>query len=169
MKWVQTTQVLKSDGISDKDKGLFKEYKTDPELQKDLGDKSKFVKWVKYPDDDPLQKQFELDRKAQRKYEIFVGGFLHYHDIEFKRYPKGGGYEYPKDPDSHEPAKWKDYDGDRSFEHEIYFEWLPKEKGPNNKTSVKIYINPTPEKFNSDPPPPPTPPPPESNEVQQPG
>ncbi|MES2647059.1 MAG: hypothetical protein V4717_09310 [Bacteroidota bacterium] len=155
--------MLDDDGIKDKKERehLFKEYETEKELEDDLKDPYKFEKWVTYPGEDPFQKEFNLDRKAQRKYEIFCGGFLHYHDIIFKKYPEGAGYEYPKTAGPGIAPTWKEYP-DKDFEHEIYFEWFPKGGGPNNKTSVIIHINPTPPLYNGKPPPPPAPPPPES-------
>jgi len=144
MKWAQFKKRLDDDGVLDKNerKKLFREYKTKKALEEDL--KLSYVVWATYPDDDPLQKTFSLNRKGQRKYELFCGGFLYYHDVEFKKYPTGD-------------------DGNLVFEHTVYFEWLPKEKG-EAKTHVKIYVNPTPPEFNPNPPKPPPPPPPESND-----
>jgi len=152
MKWAQLKDVLDGDGVEDVNerKKLFREYKTKQELKDDLDDPAKFVKWVTYPDDDPLQKPFALNRKAQRRYEVFCGGFLYYHDVELKKYPEGkdaNGKVYPN----------------KDFDHNIYFEWFPKEKGNKEKTKVIIHITPTPPEFNPNPPPPPAPPPPESN------
>jgi hypothetical protein len=92
-----------------------------------------FEKWVTYP---VLP---GLGKRAARKYEIFCGGFLYYHDVELKLKLEG-----------------------KKFEHKIFFEWLPKGKGVK-KDKVKIYINSTPAQFNPNPPHPPAPPPPESN------
>jgi len=122
----------------------------------------KFVQWVTYPK--PGKPALpDLDIKGRRKYELFCGGFLYYHDIIFKKYPSGKGYTVDKNGN---PA-WKEYPKTavgpngkvypgKKFEHMIFFEWLPKGKG------VRIYINETPSGFNTNPPKPPGPPPPES-------
>jgi hypothetical protein len=156
MKWVKLKKDLDNDHVKDKErKALFNVYENEEELQKDLKNPEKFIGWVTYSFQD-----FELDKKAQRKYEIFCGGFLYYHDDKFKRYWDGAGYVYPEKPGINIAPTWKKYP-DNTFGHEIYFEWnTPK---GYNATSVKIYINPTPEPYNSSPPVPPPPPPPESN------
>lgn len=173
MRWAQTRQMLKSDGVNARDmKSLFKVYETEEELKADLCDKTKFVKWVTYPNAQ-VNAKFELDRRAQRKYEVLCGGFLLYHDKVFKKYGQQGGYEYPKPEKPGRDAKWKDYpdtyegfDGkiykSKDFEHRIYFEWFPKRGHENKKNKVIIYITPTPAPLNSVPPRPPAPPPPES-------
>ncbi len=164
MKWVQTKDMLDYDGVKNKSERekLFKEYEKEEDLQKDLADNKKFEKWITFPDDVPGSSTFELDRKAQRKYEIICGGFLYYHDVEFKKYPKGEGYAYPDPPQSGIAANWKTYPN-TTFEHYIYFEWFPKNGKENKKNRVIIHINPTPAEFNPKPPPPPPPPPPESS------
>jgi len=103
-----------------------------------------FEPWVTFND---LPK---LEKIAKRKYEIFCGGFLYYHDVEFKNYPMNPKKQYP-------PGK-TGYDHNK-FEHKIFFEWMPKTKG---KEKLRVYINSTPTQFNTNPPPPPKPPPPES-------
>jgi hypothetical protein len=108
-----------------------------------------FNQWVTHMDFPALGK------KAKRKYEIFCGGFLYYHDVVFKKYPEGEGLSL----DEKGKPFLKKYPHTK-FEHRIYFEWLPK--GNSKKTSVRIYINETPDEFNVDPPPPPKPPPPEA-------
>lgn len=140
--------------------------------------KENFKKWITYPIPDNKSKYTPAEKEAMelypdakktfpelsegsstRKYEIFCGGFLYYHDVVFKKYPKGKGFSL----DAQKNPIWKDYPEAKKikFEHKIFFEWLPKGKG-KKKTSVRIYINDTPLKFNVDPPPPPKPPPPEA-------
>ena len=95
--------------------------------------------------------------KPKRKYEIWCGGFLFYHDVVFKNYPKGKGHpslEYPNGKEYKVEDKIV-----KDFEHKIYFEWLAGGT-PNEKNKVRIYINFTPKQLNSDPPPPKSPPPP---------
>jgi hypothetical protein len=158
-------------GTRDDEKIIFEEldlkYKDgDDELKKELG-KLGYVEWITYPiaekttyTEEELQAidlyteasvklPFTIrSQVAKRKYEIFCGGFLFYHDVLFKRYPKGkGGLDGKVYPDV-------------NFEHKIFFEWF-KGKGVNND-EVRIYINITPLEYNSNPPPPPAPPPPES-------
>ena len=111
-----------------------------------------FKVWDEYP-----VLPVPLGKKAARKYEIFCGGFLYYHDVEFKKYPKGEGYSDEDGPINIKLKKWPD----TTFEHLIFFEWLPKGKAPKKK--LRIFINETDPKYNSDPPKPPAPPPPESN------
>ena len=98
-----------------------------------------------------------LDKRGTRKYEIFCGGFLYYHDVEFKNYLRDPNKKYPNGI-----TGYPDYpvNNDNNFEHKIFFEWLPKGKGVK-KDKVRIYINTTPPEFNP-PPKPPPPPPPES-------
>ncbi len=99
---------------------------------KEMLEKKGFEEWITYPATQSLSK------KAARKYEIFCGGFLYYHDVEFKLKLQG-----------------------KKFEHKIFFEWLPK--GSAKKNRVRVYINSTPPEFNPNPPHPPPPPPPESS------
>jgi len=135
----------------------------DPGLEDELK-KLGFELWVQYPEteySDPLPK---IKEQTQRKYEIFCGGLLYYHDVEFKKYSKGKGYTdengYPEWKVY--PEKYIGHDGkeylSKDFEHKIYFEWY-KEKG---RDIVRIFINSTPDVLNTNPPPPPKPPPPES-------
>jgi hypothetical protein len=115
-----------------------KESDGDPDLPKELYDNG-FVEWVTYPGPEngfaPLPK---ISTPSQRKYELFCGGFLYYHDVEVKQKKEG-----------------------KKFEHQIFFEWF--QAGKNKENKVRIYINITPPEFNPNPPPPPPPPPPESN------
>lgn len=138
----------------------------------------KFNEWIMYPVPDNKEEYTTAQKEAvalyadatgefpkltegrsTRKYEIFCGGFLYYHDVVFKKYPKGKGFSLDKQGN----PIWKVYKKakENKFEHKIYFEWLPKGK-TKKKNSVRIYINETPVKFNVDPPPPPKPPPPEA-------
>ncbi|CAN5525128.1 hypothetical protein BH10BAC3_BH10BAC3_21630 [soil metagenome] len=125
----------------------------DPDLPEELY-KLGFIKWVTYPGPDnefkPLPK---IKEQTKRKYEVFCGGFLYYHDEEFKKYSKGKGYT-----DEKGYPEWKEYPPDSKFEHRIYFEWF----NLKGKDKVSVYINPTPPEFNTNPPKPPPPPPPES-------
>ncbi len=128
------------------------------ELKKRLKEKGYGV-WATYPENGSIADFPPLGKKATRKYEIFCGGFLYYHDVEFKKYPAGEGISF----DSNGKPFLKSYPEakEKNFEHKIFFEWLPKGKG-KKKTAVRIFITETPEKFNVDPPPPPKPPPPEA-------
>ena len=137
----------------------------DPDLPEELY-KLGFIEWVTYPgpynEFQPLPK---IGPQTKRKYEIFCGGFLYYHDEKFKQYSQGKGYtdekgypEWKVYPDTYKTPDNKEYKSVH-FEHKIYFEWY-KEKG--NKDKVRIYINPTPPELNTNPPKPPPPPPPES-------
>lgn len=109
-----------------------------------------FKVWVEYP-----VLPVPLEKMAARKYEIFCGGFLYYHDVEFKKYPKGEGWS--EENGTIKLKKWPH----NKFEHMLFFEWLPK--GKASKRKLRIYINETKPEFNPDPPKPPAPPPPESN------
>jgi hypothetical protein len=116
-----------------------------------------FEEWVTYPGPDNAFKPLpKIKRSTKRKYAIFCGGFLYYHDVEFKKYAKGRGYTI----DENGNPGWKDYPDypKKIFDHKIYFEWF-KENGQN---MVRIYITETPPEFNPIPPKPPPPPPPES-------
>ena len=132
----------------------------DAELKK-LG----FEEWVKYPGPNNNFEPIKI-KGASRKYEVFCGGFLYYHDVEFKKYPKGKGYT-----DENGYPEWKTYkpitapNGEvltaDKFEHKIYYDWF-KDKEKGQQDTVRIYITKTPGEFNSTPPKPPPPPPPES-------
>jgi hypothetical protein len=136
----------------------------DADLPEELYNKG-YIKWVTYPGPEnefkPLPK---ISEQGQRKYAIYCGGFLYYHDEVFKKYSKGKGYTDEKgDPEwKVYPDTYKDPDGivkkSVYFEHKIFFEWF----NLKGKDKVTIYINPTPKELNSNPPPPPVPPPPES-------
>ncbi|MFC0772273.1 hypothetical protein [Terrimonas alba] len=141
--------------LPDNEKFMFEEldlkYKDgDPELKDEL-EKLGLVEWVTYPG---IYNNFKelpsLSETGRRKYEIFCGGFLYYHDVEFKKYPQGTGG----------CPEWKEYPT-KDFEHKIYFEWFSEEKG-GKKDKIRIYISFTPPEYNVDPPKPPAPPPPES-------
>ncbi len=156
MKWIRRKGKIPP-GLPSEEKFMFEEidltYKDgDPALMSELYEKvERYVPWVTYPDDAPGTKPFKLTGEAgQRKYEIFCGGFLYYHDIEFKNYPMDSYKKYPNGITGYPKA---------DFEHKIYFEWFKKE----GIDKVRIYINTTPKQFNPNPPPPPPPPPPESN------
>ena len=149
MKWTQLKKRLDEDGVDPEEREkIFKEYKDETELEYDL--EKDYNEWVTYPGPDNNFASFgELGKKAQRKYEVFCGGFLYYHDVEFKKYPVGEGPDGKKYPN-------------KNFEHYIYFKWLPEKKGKKDK--VIVYVTKTPPEFNPDPPKPPPPPPPESND-----
>jgi len=143
----------------------------EPELKKELGGLG-FVEWITYPiavkptyTPEELQAIALYDKAvrlpiplrsevARRKFEIFCGGFLFYHDKIFKKYPLGKGYT-----DENGYPEWKTYPH-KNFEHKIYFEWVNEKGSANDK--VTIYITETPAEFNGNPPPPQPPPPPES-------
>jgi hypothetical protein len=179
MKWAQTKDRLDRDGVNNHSERstFFKEYLTKDELEKDLMDTNKFVEWANFD-------TFPLRRKAQRKYEIFCGGFLHYHDFEFKKYDEGAGYTVENGVVKSKtyPKKVTLLDGQeiesKNFEHIIYVRWLREdgneyqddednkqyeEKKRDLNHKVIIFITPTPGALNVNPPPPPPPPPPESN------
>jgi hypothetical protein len=169
MKWIVLEEDLKKDEVDKSEWGNYKVYKNKTDLEADVYDPDKFNVWAHFSSAD-LPENVKLNRKSQRKYEIYVGGFLFYHDDEFKRYPKGIGFSISNGvPIWKEYPDWRDYlkskeeknepiydTGSDYFEHHIYIEWNKKEK------SVKIYINKTPDEYNVDPPKPPAPPPPES-------
>jgi hypothetical protein len=122
-----------------------------------------YEEWVTFPNDDypdPLPERLLRNHKAQRKYEIFCGGFLYFYDEELKKYPAKIVEEYPK------KFSGEQFDGicqeklERFFsklevykKHKIFFDW--------GKDYVRIYINPKP--GNPDPPSTPSPPPPETS------
>jgi len=166
-------------GTKDSEKNLFEQM----DLKYDDGDEGLkkelmgygFVEWITYPIENkatytedelkaidlysdqvvkaPITRRSEVSR---RKYEIFCGGFLSYHDKVFKRYQKGSGYSVESGE-----VKLKDY-GDNKFEHKMFFEWIKGKGHEKDNDKVRIYINETPLKYNSNPPPPTPPPPPES-------
>ena len=129
----------------------FEEWITYPLSKKD---ESAFYPQKFFPDFyKPLPK---LDEEGRRRYEIFCGGFLHFHDVIFKKY-------HIKD------LYLKYYGGNNNikvFEHKIYFEWFDKDGNKLNKKSqggpvkVTVYITETPALLNPNPPDPPAPPPP---------
>ena len=142
------------------------------DLRTELGKKG-YEEWIthpninpKYPLSDDLPKNLK-SRKAQRKYEIFCGGFLYFYDVELEKYPKKIVDEYPNKFNGAEFGN-ECYEKLQNFftkvgvgqEHKIFFEWgINKEN--DNKFSVRIYINPP--AGNPDPPTTPGPPPPESS------
>jgi len=97
-------------------------------------------------------------KQGRRKYEIFCGGFLYYHDAEYKKYQTGVGPDNQNYPDTFIDTDGKEYPS-KNFEHMIFFEWVESSK---DKLKLRIYINSTPKVLNTNPPPPPKPPPPES-------
>jgi hypothetical protein len=156
MEWAKTENDLNDEKVNKTDPkqmAVFKNYPDEIALRADLEDT--YEEWVTYPiakkteyTDDELDTlahypnaQSALpdlkSKKAQRKYEIFCGGFLYYHDEVMKR-PLG-----------------------KFADHQIYFEWLPI--GVAKKDKVIIHITKTPINQNPNPPKPPPPPPPESN------
>lgn len=130
-----------------------------------------FEEWITYPLNKNDESAFypkkffpdlykplpKLDEEGRRRYEIFCGGFLHYHDVIFKKY-------HIKD------LYLKYYGGSNNkikvFEHKIYFEWFDKNgkklNGKSKEVPVKvtIYITETLPVLNPNPPDPPGPPPP---------
>lgn len=133
----------------------------DPKLEVELNSNGYF-EWAKYP----LTKHY--GKKAQRKYEALVGGFLYFYDMELEQYPEKFKAYYDKQnidvSDCYE--KLKSYINNKlklglqqEQEHKIFFEWYQKEK---DNAFMRIYINPP--AGNPDPPRPPGPPPPESSE-----
>ena len=113
---------------------------TDPrseKLEKELNAVGYF-KWLTYPDDKYKNKDvdpFKLNRKGQRKYEIFCGGFLYFYDEEH--------------PDNLKQVEQRD------VEHKVFLAWSKA------GDVVRIFISPKP--GNPDPPTTPGPPPPESS------
>jgi hypothetical protein len=122
-----------------------------------------YEEWVTYPNDDypePLPERLLRNVKAQRKYEIFCGGFIYFYDEELGKYPAKIVEEYPK------KFNGEQFDGpcleklqkffsklEVSKKHKLFFDW--------GKDYVRIYINPKP--GNPDPPSTPGPPPPETS------
>ena len=122
-----------------------------------------YEQWVEFPNHeypDPLPGRLLKNRKAQRKYEIFCGGFLYFYDEELGKYPAKIVEEYPK------KFNGEQFDGEcrekleRFFsrlevtkKHKMFFDW--------GKDYLRIYLNPKP--GNPDPPSTPSPPPPETN------
>lgn len=150
--------------------------KSRPEPKSKSGSKTKpvsdtFEEWITYPLSKTDESAFypkkffpklykplpKLDEEGRRRYEIFCGGFVHYHDVIFKKY-------HIKD------LYLKYYGGNnnkiKAFEHKIYFEWFDKdgkklnEKSKGGPVKVTIYITETPSLLNPNPPDPPGPPPP---------
>ena len=95
-----------------------------------------------------------VERKAQRKYEIFCGGFLYFYDKRLVNYLKDVNNKAGGGGDS-----ILNYLKGKKFNHDLWFEWTTDKKA--GKTSVTIYLNPP--AGNPDPPPPPAPPPPETS------
>ncbi|HKO81808.1 MAG TPA: hypothetical protein VJU78_15490 [Chitinophagaceae bacterium] len=128
-----------------------------------------FEEWITYPLNKKNQSTFypqkffpylykplpKLDQEGRRRYEIFCGGFLHYHDVIVKKY-------HIKD------LYLKHYGGNNNkvFEHKIYFEWFDQkgniltQQSKGQPEKVTIYITETPPALNPNPPDPPGPPPP---------
>ncbi len=171
--WVQLKNKLKEDGVEESEFKHFLVYDDEMKLEDDL--KKYFSLWGTYPETPLPEDQFSLKREGQRKYEIFVGGYLNYHDIKFKKYPKGEGYSDEDGPENIKLKKYPDWrvfisdpinkekyldNGLDYFEHYIYFKWFPEGKGVP-KTRVEIWITQTPDEYNGNPPDPGGPPPPE--------
>ena len=130
-----------------------------------------FEEWITYPLSKKNQSTFypekffpdlykpipKLNQEGRRRYEIFCGGFLHYHDVIFKKYHIKDLY-----------LKYYGENNDKKevFEHKIYFEWFDKDGNKLNEKSkaepvkVTIYITETLPVLNPNPPDPPGPPPP---------
>src|SRR5215218_6572215 len=139
MKWL----VRKGNAPSSKKESFWFEeigldYKDgDPKLQEQLKEIG-LIEWVTYPGPENLNVPLQnMDRKqTKRKYEIFCGGFLYYHDVEFKKYKEGTGFSID---DKGNPV-WKVYPKGKTFEHMVYFEWFKE----NGSDMIRMYINPTP-------------------------
>jgi hypothetical protein len=128
--WVILEEVLKNDGVDPSEWDNFKVYYDMTELEKVLAEY--YEEWVTYPNDKfpkDLPKRLIGNRKAQRKYEIFCGGFIYYHDVEFKKY-------------------------EGKFEHTIFFDWAKRK----DKVTIYINKTPTQFNAVPPPPPPPPPP-----------
>jgi len=116
-----------------------------------------YEEWVTH---DNLSGRLMKSRKAQRKYEIFCGGFLYFYDEELKKYPAKIVEEFPKKFPGEEFGEACQKKLEAFFsklevykKHKIFFDW--------GKDYVRIYINPKP--GNPDPPATPAPPPPETS------
>jgi len=116
-----------------------------------------FEEWVAHRN---LSSRLLRSRKAQRKYEIFCGGFLYFYDVELGKYPQKVVDEYPKKFPGEQfgeecQKKLVQFFGrlEVNKEHTIFFDW--------GRDYVRIYINPRP--GNPDPPSTPAPPPPETS------
>ena len=128
MKWAKLSRDADDDRASDEERRLFyKEYKDQDELDKDL--EANFRLWAKFEFD----KEDRFNKRAQRKYEIFCGGYLYYHEYEVE---VGG-----------------------KADRKIHFKWI---NGHGKiKDRVEIYISKTDPSFFRDPNAPPKQPPPE--------
>ena len=117
MKWVKTDNDLSAEDVDKKNTRqmeAFEVYDDPLKLDKDLHDKKKFVEWITYPIKVKPDNEYTVEeqkaialytkkvvieplpdfknRKALRRFEVFCGGFLYYHDVIIKRYHKGRGY-----------------------------------------------------------------------------
>lgn len=171
--WVDHEARLHATGVEESQWGHFEVYKTESELLADVNNPELFNVWDSFPNaefPERLSPRLLHSRQSQRRYEVYIGGFLMYHDEKFKQYSKGKGYTDEKGyPEVKTYPNWKEYvaakkakneaiydPGEEYFKHVIYFDWNAK------KGTVTIYINITPDEYNTDPPKPPAPPPPES-------
>jgi hypothetical protein len=122
-----------------------------------------FREWVTFPNDDypePLPERLLKNSRAQRKYEIFCGGFIYFYDEELGKYPAKIAEEYPKKFNGEQFGdecleKLRNFFGklEVNKKHKLFFDW--------REDSVTIYIQPAP--GNPDPPSTPAPPPPETS------
>jgi hypothetical protein len=164
MKWSKLTGDLA--GMSGKEIKHFKDYDSiipdedpsKPEGQKIAvaakgGNTTILSEWVTYHN---LERK-NMRKKQQRKYEIFVGGYLSFYDEKLLPYLqddlKAKGKVDVGDP-------LIAYIKDRTkVPHEVFFEWGKEDIEGERKMFVRIYLNPP--AGNPDPPTPPAPPPPE--------
>jgi len=122
-----------------------------------------FEEWVTFPNADypaELPERLLRNKKAQRKYEIFCGGFLYFYDEELGKYPDKIVKEYPKKFNGEQfdgicLEKLQKFFGklEVNKKHTMFFDW--------GKNYVRIYLRPGP--GNPDPPSGPAPPPPETS------
>ena len=159
--------VMKAQGQKRRKKGIIKSKPKSGLQSKPVSDT--FEEWITYPLSKKNQSAFypekffpdlykplpKLDQEGRRRYEIFCGGFLHYHDVIFKKYHIKDLY-----------LKYYEGNNNKVFEHKIYFEWFDKngnklnEKSKGMPVKVTIYITETLPVLNPNPPDPPGPPPP---------
>ena len=163
MRWAKTKKDLDDADVPPADRGnaRFKEYKeikseADPDnpgkkrarATDNQGVVTTLSEWVTYNNLDSLKK------KAQRKYEIYCGGFLSFYDDKLIEYlDKELKNKVTVGPELISYLK------SRAADHEIFFEWGDETHA--DKIFVTIYINPP--AGNPDPPTPPAPPPPETS------
>jgi hypothetical protein len=111
--------------------------------------------WVRFPNTEYPDPIDIPQKKGQRKYEIFCGGFLNFYEETLREYLPEVFKKYFPTADTVFKDNFLKYFKDKPGDYEVFFEWA------NNGDSVIIFLNPDP--GNPDPPSPPAPPPPETS------